>query len=133
MSIKANKPRFGDYLDHILEAVELAIGYCEGLEREDFLADRKTQQAVLLNLLIIGEAATKICHEYPEFVAHYPAVPWKPMRGMRNRLAHGYFEVNFDIVWDTVRTALPDLAASIREAGKTSESGRRYWSDGVDD
>lgn len=109
MSTGKQELRCSDYLQHILEAIRLARGYCEGSNLEEFLADTKTQQAVLLNLIIIGEAATKICTEYPEFSAAHPLIPWKQMRGMRNRLAHGYFAVNFEIVWDTVQSALPEL------------------------
>jgi len=46
---------------------------------------------------------------YAEFVQSHPDIPWRNMRGMRNRIAHGYFEINLDIVWDTVQTALPEL------------------------
>ncbi len=87
--------------------------YIEGLTKEDFLADKKTQQAVILNIIVIGEAATKIADESPEFAAKYPEVPWKQMRGMRNRMAHGYFEINLDVVWDTVQLSLPELSRQI--------------------
>lgn len=62
-----------------------------------------------MNLIIIGEAATKVMTLYPEFIAVHPEVQWRGMRGMRNRIAHGYFEINLDVVWDTVQTALPKL------------------------
>jgi uncharacterized protein with HEPN domain len=81
----------------------------EGFSREDFLADKKTQQAVILNIMVIGEAAIQILDECPEFAARYPDVPWKQMRCMRNRMAHGYFDLNLNVVWDTVRQALPKL------------------------
>jgi len=86
-----------------------ACSFVEGLEKEDFLADKRTQQAVIMSLVIIGEAATKIMDRYAEFVESHQEIPWRSIRGMRNRIAHGYFEVNLDIVWDTVRTALPEL------------------------
>ena len=79
------------------------------MEKEDFLADRRTQQAVIMSLVIIGEAATKIMDSYTKFVESHQQIPWRSMRGMRNRIAHGYFEINLDIVWDTVQTALPEL------------------------
>lgn len=86
--------RHNDYLDHIFEAISLIRGYVEGFSKEDFLADKRTQQAVILNIVVIGEAATKLADEYPEFVARYPEVQWKSMRGMRNCMAHGYFDIN---------------------------------------
>ncbi len=107
--------READYLDHMLEAIKLARNYAEGLAREDFLADKKTQQAVILNILVIGEAATKLADSYPDFVAQFAGVPWKQMRGMRNRMAHGYFEINLDIVWETIQQSLPDIEQKIRE------------------
>lgn len=62
-----------------------------------------------MSLVILGEAATKVMDRYPKFAEQYPEVPWRNMRGMRNRIAHGYFEINLDVVWDTVQTALPEL------------------------
>lgn len=107
--------RHNDYLDHMLEAIGLIRSYVEGFSKEDFLADRRTQQAVILNIVVIGEAATKLADEYPEFVARYPEVQWKSMRGMRNRMAHGYFDINLDIVWDTIRQSIPVLAQQIQK------------------
>lgn len=109
-------PRFlrrRDYLEHILEALRLARGYTEGLGKADFLDDRKTQQAVILNLLVVGEAATRLTECAPELVAAHPEVEWKAIRGMRNRLAHGYFDVNLDVVWDTVQIAVPELERQV--------------------
>jgi len=96
-----NDNRLIDYLGHMLEAARLAYSYVEGLDKDDFLADTRTQQAVILNIVVIGEAATKLAKDYPEFIDHHPDVPWRSMKGMRNRIAHGYFDINLDIVWDT--------------------------------
>ena len=101
--------RHWDYVDHMLEAIRLATSYVDGLGKEDFLDDKRTQQAVILNLLTIGEAASHIARVAPEFIQQHPQVPWSQMRGMRNRLAHGYFDINLDVVWDTLQTALPEL------------------------
>lgn len=68
---------------------------------------------MILNIIVIGEAATKIADEFPEFTAKHQGVPWKQMRGMRNRMAHGYFEINLDVVWDTVQLSLPELERQI--------------------
>lgn len=105
--------RLVDYLGHMLEATQLAVSYIAGLSKDDFLADKRTQQAIILNIVVIGEAATKLAKDYPEFIEKHPAVPWKNMKGMRNRIAHGYFDINLDIVWDTVQTALPQLAVQL--------------------
>jgi uncharacterized protein with HEPN domain len=101
--------RLPDYLDHVLEAAQQACSYSEGLSIKDFLADKRTQQAVILNLVIIGEAATKLLKDYGEFLDQHPDVPWRSMKGMRNRIAHGYFDIDLDVVWETVQTALPQL------------------------
>jgi len=104
-----NELRLDDYLDHVQQAATDACSFVEGLSKDDFLADKRTQQAIVMNLIIIGEAATKVMDRHPEFTQAHPAVPWRSMRGMRNRIAHGYFEINLEVVWDTVQMALPQL------------------------
>jgi len=89
MNAEKKQLRQADYLEHMLDAIRLARSYVDGLSREYFLADKKTQQAVVLNIVVIGEAATQLANESPAFVAQAPELPWKQMRGMRNRMAHG--------------------------------------------
>lgn len=120
MNAKQRQLRQEDYLEHMLDAVRLARSYVEGMAKEDFVADKKTQQAVILNIVVIGEAATQLANECPVFVEQNPEMPWKQMRGMRNRMAHGYFEIDMDIVWDTVQDAFPDLERQIAAIGNTS-------------
>lgn len=113
--------RLPDYLDHMLEAARQACAYAQGMSKEDFLDDKRTQQAVILNLILIGEEATKLLKDDDAFADQYPQVPWRSMKGMRNRIAHGYFEINLDTVWETIQTALPSLIEqlpAIREAMK---------------
>lgn len=62
-----------------------------------------------MNVLIIGEVAAKLIERYPERLKAYSTVSWASMKGMRNRIAHGYFEVDMGVVWETVRRALPVL------------------------
>ena len=99
----------GDYLDHMQEAARLACSYVEGIGKEAFVADKRTQQAVIMNLVIIGEAATKLLKDHADFLEIHPEIPWKNMKGMRNRIAHGYFEINLDVVWETAQEWLPEL------------------------
>ena len=106
-------PRLGDYLLHMLTAAREALGFVEGMSRETFLDERRTQQAVVMSLLIIGEAAAKIMDADPAFVEAHPEVPWRHMRGMRNRMAHGYFQTNYGLVWDTVSTEIPPLVGAL--------------------
>jgi len=81
--------RLPDYLDHIQQAAADARSFVEGLAKDDFLADKRTQQAVIMSLIIIGEAATKVMEGYAEFTQGHAEVPWRSMRNMRNRMAHG--------------------------------------------
>lgn len=101
--------RLPAYLDHMRQAAIDACGFAEGLGKADFLEDKRTQQAVIMSLIIIGEAAPHVMDRYAEFTLAHTQVPWRSMRGMRNRIAHGYFEINLDVVWETVQTALPEL------------------------
>lgn len=110
--------RLPDYLDHMQQAATDACSFVEGLDKDDFLADKRTQQAVIMSLIIIGEAATKLMDAYAEFAKEHQEVPWRSMRGMRNRIAHGYFEINLDVVWDTVQTALPQLLEQLSAVRK---------------
>ena len=64
---------------------------------------------MVLNLIVIGEVATKILKDHEDFANQHANVPWNSMKGMRNRIAHGYYDINLDTVWETVQTALPEL------------------------
>ncbi|NOT18437.1 MAG: DUF86 domain-containing protein [Sulfuriferula sp.] len=104
-----NDHRLADYLEHIRQAATDACSFVDGLEQIDFVDDKRTQQAVIMSLIIVGEAATKVMDNYAAFTQAHAEVPWRSMRGMRNRIAHGYFDINLDVVWETVQTALPEL------------------------
>jgi len=123
----SNIQRLPDYLDHIQQAAMDARSFVEGLAREDFLVDKRTQQAVVMSLIIIGEAATKIMDGHSDFAQAHPNVPWRSMRNMRNRMAHGYFDINLEVVWETVQAWVPDLLRQLpevqRAAHEISSSG----------
>ena len=102
------------YLDHMRQAATDALSFVEGLSKDEFIRDKRTQQAVVMSLIIIGEVAAKMMDRHAEFTVRFPQVPWRNMRGMRNRIAHGYFDINLDVVWDTVQTALPALLSELR-------------------
>ncbi|MES2949505.1 MAG: DUF86 domain-containing protein [Pseudomonadota bacterium] len=105
--------RLPDYLDHMRQAVADAKSFTDGMAQTDFMQDKRTQQAVVMSLIVLGEAATKIMDQYPAFAELHKQIPWRSMRGMRNRIAHGYFDINLEVVWDTVQTALPALEAQL--------------------
>ena len=77
------------------------------------MADKRTNQAVVMNLIIIGEIAARIMDRHPDFARADHQIPWQGMRGMRNRIAHGYFEIDLAIVWDTVIHAIPELLRNL--------------------
>jgi uncharacterized protein with HEPN domain len=114
--------RLPDYIDHIQQAATDACGFVEGLTKEDFLVDKRTQQAVIMSLIIIGEAVTKVMDGYAEFAQAHRQVPWRNMRGMRNRIAHGYFDINLDVVWETVQAALPELLKQLPAVRQDAEA-----------
>jgi uncharacterized protein with HEPN domain len=101
--------RLPDYLDHIKQAATDACSFVQGMGKDEFLADKRTQQAIIMNFIIIGEAATKVMEGHAEFTQANSEVPWRSMRNMRNRMAHGYFDINLDVVWETVQEWLPTL------------------------
>lgn len=104
-----NENRLPDYIDHIQQAAADVCSFVEGLAKDDFLADKRTQQAVIMSLIIIGEAATKVMESYVAFTQTHPEVPWRNMRGMRNRMARGYFDIDLNVVWETAQEWLPEL------------------------
>ena len=91
-------PRVRDYLDHIVQAIERIKRYVAAEDRDGFLQDEKTQDAVIRNIEIIGEAARNVERVAPEYAAAHPEIPWAVIYGMRNRISHGYFEVDLDLV-----------------------------------
>ena len=99
-----------EYLSDILQALERISTYVTGMKYESFVADTKTQDAVIRNLEILGEA-TK--HLSKELRAKLPAVPWKSMAGARDRLIHDYFGINLDIVWQIITVELPQVTLQL--------------------
>ena len=110
--------RLSDYLDHMRQAAADACSFVEGMTQPEFLQDKRTQQAVVLSLIVLGEAATKVMDRHEAFAAAHAQIPWRNMRGMRNRIAHGYFDIDLEVVWDTVQTALPDLRLQLDALGQ---------------
>lgn len=101
-----------DFLEDIMEASGRALRYVSGMDYEQFAADAKTQDAVIRTLEIVGEATKRLSEELR---ASHDQIPWRSMAGLRDRLIHGYFGVNLDIVWQIVTEELPDVRNSVRE------------------
>ena len=88
----------------ILDSVSAVQGYTRGMTYEGFVADRKTVDAVLRNLIVIGEAAN---HMPDDVISTHPDIPWRDMRDMRNFVIHEYFGISDRILWDTIQNDLP--------------------------
>ena len=104
-------PRDEAYVLDILKAARLAIEFKGTADRAAFLADAKTQSAVLHQLLVIGEAVKRLS---PEFRAAHPGVPWKLIAGTRDKLIHFYEGVDLEQVWGMVTSDLPELIGWIK-------------------
>ena len=97
----------------MLDAAREAIGFVAGRTSEQFAADRMLALAVLKEIEIIGEAASKVSADTR---AQLPRIPWPDVIGIRNRLVHAYFEVDYERVWVTVTESLPELIAQLEPA-----------------
>lgn len=110
---RASSQRRTDYLRHILEAIDTIQAYTFGMDAAAFIADRKTCDAVIRNIEIIGEACNNITKHHADFAAEHASIPWGFAYEMRNALSHGYFNVDNAIVWLTVQHDLPNLRAQV--------------------
>lgn len=100
------------YLDDIADAVDQIESYVEGMDYDAFIEDRKTIDAVIRNLEIIGEAVKNLPDESKEKAK---SIPWQKIVDLRNILIHAYFGVNLEIVWDVVENKLEDLKMTVKE------------------
>ena len=116
MNAKQRQLRHQDYVEHILDATQQVRIYVSEVNNESFMQDRKTQDAVILKILVIGEGAAQILGEHGDFALQRTDIPWNQMKGMRNRMVHGYFETNLDLVWETVQVFLPELERKLQQA-----------------
>ncbi len=111
--MKRDLQRLIDYLSHILEAIARIQRYVEELEEATFLTDELVQDTVIRNLEIIGEASQNISKHFPEFTVQHADVPFSIAYEMRNALAHGYFKVDLQVVWQTIVRDLPELKTMV--------------------
>jgi uncharacterized protein with HEPN domain len=100
-----------EFLDDILNAGGRIAEYIDGLSLSGFLKDFKTQDAVVRNLEIIGESSKNVSETLK---AKYPEIPWKKLSGLRDKLIHFYFGVDYKIVWNVAKKEIPKILKSLR-------------------
>jgi uncharacterized protein with HEPN domain len=98
-------------LRHIVDAASEAVAFTRSRTRGDLDTDRQLSLSIVHLLEIVGEASRGVS---TEFRAAHPEIAWRKMAGMRDRLIHGYFDVNLDVVWETVTQDLPPLVAQLQ-------------------
>lgn len=107
------------YVQDILDAMEKAERYTEGVRFDEFAADEEKQDAVEWNFAVMGEAAKKLSNELRR---KNDDLPWSDIARMRDRIVHGYFSVDLEILWETVNERLPQAKARLREILREMES-----------
>jgi uncharacterized protein with HEPN domain len=105
-------PSVREYFRHILVETAYLLQSSAGLDKATFMQDETLKRAYVRSIEVIGEAVKQI----PEPLRQkYPMIEWRAMAGMRDRLIHGYFGVDYDIVWDVITSKIPGLDAAIRQ------------------
>ncbi|MGB5595958.1 MAG: DUF86 domain-containing protein [Crocosphaera sp.] len=105
-------PSSSDYLRHILDETNYLIQTSQGLNKKDFINDQTLKRAWVRSLEIIGEAVKQLP---PNFRTDYREIEWRKIAGMRDKLIHNYFGVDYDIVWDAVINEIPKLEHKIMQ------------------
>jgi uncharacterized protein with HEPN domain len=112
--MKHAERRLRDYLADIVEAQLRIAEYVQAVDRDQFLISHFVQDAVARNFEVIGEASKHLLQRFPDFAVSHPELPLTSAYKLRNVVAHGYHEVDFEIVWDTIQQDLPALARVAR-------------------
>ena len=99
-------------LKHMLEAARSALAFAEGRSRSMLETDEMFAFALVRAIEIVGEAAARVTQSTRKL---YPQIPWKNITGMRNKIVHDYFDVDYDVVWETVRLRLPELISELEK------------------
>jgi len=101
-----------DYINDLIEASEDILSFTKGLSYTDFAGDKKTLNAVIRSLEVIGEATKNLP---ASFRNRYPDIPWKQMAGMRDKLIHEYFGVDIEMVWRAIECHIPNILPMLKE------------------
>ena len=103
-----------DYINHILDAIERIQRYCSDVDEVGFFKNEMIQDAVIKNFEVISEASKNIDRKFPDFLRNNPSLPLIDAYEMRNALAHGYFKVDLEILWNTIDNHLPELQEQLK-------------------
>lgn len=109
------------YIKDILEYMERAEEHIKGLTFQEFCKDKKTSDAVIRCIEVMGEAAKNVSDEIRN---KYPFIPWRDMAGMRDKIIHGYFTVDFETVWLVVKEEIPKLKPMIKKVLEEVKDGK---------
>ncbi len=101
-----------EYLRHILDEAEYLMAQTQGVTKDEFMHDATLKRAFVRSLEIIGEATKQIPSDFRQKYSH---LDWRAMSGMRDRLIHAYFGVDYEIVWDVVATKVPTLRQEVEK------------------
>jgi uncharacterized protein with HEPN domain len=113
--LSRNQQRLQDYLAHIIQATQRIHHYTEDIDEVGFLDNELVQDAVIRNIEIIGEASNNIDKYHQDFAKLHPELPLVFAYEMRNAVAHGYFKVDLEIVWKTIKNDLPQLEQQTKD------------------
>lgn len=102
------------YTDQILDSIRKIESFVHGIDKENFLVNSLVQSAVIMQLTLIGEVSKKISDDLKEKTS----LPWKEISGFRDKAIHNYFDINLDVVWDTIIIDLPPLKDGLRKFSK---------------
>lgn len=101
-----------EYLSHILDETQYLITHATGMDKRRFLSDETLKRAFVRSIEIIGEASKKVSDDLKTKTPH---IDWRSISGMRDKLIHDYFGIDYDIVWDVVTNKIPELKKDIEE------------------
>lgn len=96
----------------ILQSIEQILTYTENESYESFINDRRTMDAVLMHIVVIGESVNRLSEEFKD---HHEKIDWFKIKGMRNKIAHDYLNVDYELAWGVIQSKLPELKIYIEK------------------